>query len=190
MILKKMIVDGKEVYIPISKEKALESDNKKDLIFTDEDEQDEFEELLDELEDEKRNGEEDDSISFNSTKSKKSNRIITMLPFLDDDELHELVEDIISDGEKYKGLSLAAVMPFLDDSDCDKIFLKAINNENQLKHIGSLAPFVSEGCLSELVECYINGDYPELNLDVLYPFMSTRDIKRLFKYFIAKRELK
>lgn len=186
MILRKTIVDGKEVYIPISKDEALKLENKKELVFTDEDEQDEFEELLDEMEDD----EEDESISFNSTKNKKSNRIIAMLPFLNDDELHELVEDIMSDGEKYKDLSLAAVMPFLDDSDCDKIFLNAINNESQLKHICSLAPFVSEECLSELVERYVNGDYPELNLDGLYPFMSTRDIKRLFKYSIAKRELK
>ena len=51
MILKKIIINDKEVYEPISKEDALKLDDKSILTFTSEDEEDEFEELLEEMED-------------------------------------------------------------------------------------------------------------------------------------------
>ena len=38
MILKKAIIDGKEVFIPISLEEAYKVEKKEDLVFTDEDE--------------------------------------------------------------------------------------------------------------------------------------------------------
>ena len=50
MILKKVIIDGKVVYEPISFEEALAYPNKDELIFSSDDEKDEFEEKLEELE--------------------------------------------------------------------------------------------------------------------------------------------
>ena len=50
MILKKIIIDGKVVYEPISYEEALAYPNKEELIFTSDDEKEEFEEKLEELE--------------------------------------------------------------------------------------------------------------------------------------------
>ena len=50
MILKKTIIDGKEIYEPINYEEALEYQNKDELIFTSDDEKEEFEEKIEEQE--------------------------------------------------------------------------------------------------------------------------------------------
>ena len=46
MILKKTIIDGKEIYEPINYEEALEYQNKDELVFTSDDEKEEFEEKI------------------------------------------------------------------------------------------------------------------------------------------------
>ena len=46
MILKKTIINGKDVYEPISYEDALVYNNKDELLFTSDDEKDEFERCL------------------------------------------------------------------------------------------------------------------------------------------------
>ena len=50
MILKKVIENDKEIYVPISFEEAVKIHDKTQLVFSSEDEEDEFEEYLDELE--------------------------------------------------------------------------------------------------------------------------------------------
>ena len=49
MILKKVIENNKEIYVPISFEEAVKIYDKTQLVFSSEDEEDEFEEYLDEL---------------------------------------------------------------------------------------------------------------------------------------------
>lgn len=52
MILKKKLQDGKTIYEPISFEEAVEQRaEKSDFVFTDEDEKDKFEDVLEELDD-------------------------------------------------------------------------------------------------------------------------------------------
>jgi hypothetical protein len=50
----------------------------------------------------------------------------------------------------------------------------------------SLAPFVSDEALSKLVDRYLAGEFPDLNLDNLYPFLNAKDIKRLFHSMMDK----
>ena len=50
MILKKVIINGKEVFEPISFEDALKYNDHNNLIFTDEDEEEDFYDKLSELE--------------------------------------------------------------------------------------------------------------------------------------------
>ena len=58
MILKKVMIDNKVVFEEISFEDALKYENKEELVFTDEYEQDEFEDALEELEEAKEEIEE------------------------------------------------------------------------------------------------------------------------------------
>lgn len=129
---------------------------------------------------------------FGGEKSKKTNKLMQILPFLDDEDVHEIVEDILSDPTKYDGLNLSCVMPFLDEKDCDALFLKiALDADKKYEHsLVSLAPFVSEECLSKLVDKFVSGELQDVDMDRLYPFLSSKDVKRLFKYIVSKKDEK
>lgn len=248
MILKKRVQDGKTVYEPIAFEDAIANRQDKDgFLFTDEDEKDKFEDLLEQIdelkeENDESNDEEDDresdeesdedeeenesndekSISWddvkstlkkagkiakkgmhsvdislenlfsgiNCGKSKNSSKLMQIIPFLDDDDVREIVEDILNNPEKYDGLNLCAIMPFLSESDCDALFLKiALDPSKKYKHsLAALAPFVSEECLSKLVDKYIAGELEDVNMDQFYPFLSSKDVKRLFKHIVSQNK--
>lgn len=123
-------------------------------------------------------------------KNKKANKLVQILPFLDDEDLHEIAEDILSDPAKYEGLNLSCVMPFLDEKDCDALFLKiALDTDKKDEHsLVSLAPFVSEECLSKLLDKFVSGELQDIDMDELYPFLSSKDVKRLFKYIVSKKD--
>jgi len=126
----------------------------------------------------------------NCGKSKNSGKLMQIIPFLDDDDIHEIVEDILDNPDKYDGLNLCAIMPFLSESDCNALFMKIALDENKKYEysLSSLAPFVSEECLSKLVDKYIAGELKDVNMDQLYPFLSSKDVKRLFKYIVSQNK--
>ena len=214
MILKKVMIDNKVVFEEISFEDALKYENKEELVFTDEDEQDEFEDALEELEEAKEEIEELEEeindlknknihLNFNgkgfnfdfgnlfSMKSgSKSNKLIGALPFMNKEDTYEIVEEILNNKEEYKDVSLVSVFPFLEKKDCDKLFNKFVleDNNKSKQSIICLAPFISKECLSSLVDEYIKGNYQEVQIDHLYPFMDSQDVKRVFKYIISKKE--
>ncbi|MDY6009508.1 MAG: hypothetical protein SPJ18_06480, partial [Bacilli bacterium] len=144
MILKRIVDEnGNEIYIKISFDDALKEE-KSVLVFSSEDEEEEYDEALEEDE-EKEEVKEDlhdvinniksifnskeveetlnsasdilnnvFSFSSNSKKEKtKSQKIISMLPFMDKEDLHELVNDILNGSEEYKDIPLQAIFPFL-----------------------------------------------------------------------------
>ena len=169
MILKKTIQNEKTVYAPITFEEAIKDrDEKDDLIFTDDDEKKNFDDILAQIEkaesqatnESEKNDQsasvdgddedDDDTVlswdtvksalkqagqfakkgihvvdaslgnlfsGLSGEKSKKANKLMQILPFLDDEDVHEIVEDILSDPTKYDGLNLSCVMPFLDEKD-------------------------------------------------------------------------
>lgn len=194
MILRKIIEDGKTKYEEISFEDALKYENKNELVFTDEDEQDEFEDRLEELED----LDDDEDIhyfnfNFNNQKktNKNKNKLVTLLPFLDKEYLKEIVDGIINEEEEYKDLDLVVLFPFIGEEECDRLFKKFIfeNKECDKHYITCVAPFVSKEALSYFVDEYTKGNYQNVNVDTLYPFMSPQDVKKMFKYIISKKDL-
>lgn len=283
MILKRVIVNGKEVYEPISFEDALVFEDKNSLVFTSEDEKDEFDEHLesseeiaerfeelsdmladienqiegledldvsqkykdlyndlksrfnelndnqaedievqldlledkiedleDELDDMDTNSGSSISINgkyfsfdknygeiieksfgnvFNGSNNSKTNSLMMALPFMDKDYLHELVENIVNESENYKDLNLVAVMPFLRTEDCDNLFMKFVLEGKSCKYsIVSLAPFVSKKCLSGLIDEYVKGNFQDVEMNALYPFLDSEDVKRVFNYILTKRD--
>ena len=53
-----------------------------------------------------------------------------------------------------------------------------------------MANFVSEDCLSILVDEYINGKFSNLDIDKLYPFLDGEDVKKLFYFELKKKNKK
>ena len=120
----------------------------------------------------------------NNKNDKVTNRLVKILPFMDEEDVHEIVDKILLDDPDFKGVNVVAIMPFLDDEDCDKIFLKKLQEDDDVAL--ELINFVSEECLSYLVDAYINGKYPDLDVDKLYPFLDGDDVKKLFFFELKK----
>ncbi len=115
---------------------------------------------------------------------KVTNKLIKILPFMDEEDIHEIVDKILNDDPDFKGVNVVAIMPFLDEEDCDKIFLKKLQDDDDVTI--ELINYVSEECLSYLVDAYINGKFPNLNVDKLYPFLDGDDVKKLFYFELRK----
>lgn len=217
MIMKKILVNGTEVYQPVSKEEAVECvKNKEKLIFTSEDEEEEFYEKLEEQEEEgdeiteeindlflsgkfKEKSPEEianhisekieqkfSSKGMPKEKNRKIAKLMNMLPFMEDEDIHELVEGVLKQEDSLKDISITELLPFMSREDCDAIFLKSLEEENYNFKPSSIAPFVSDECLSKVVDLYIEGKFATDDMDDLYPFLSSKDIKRLFKHIMSE----
>ncbi len=125
----------------------------------------------------------------NATKDAiKMSKLMSMLPFLDDDEVAEIAHYVVSGNPNYKNIKLSALFPFMDEDDCDDIFDSLLDSTQEASEnlIYSVLPFVSEEVLSKLVDKFIEGKYQNLDVNKIFPFMSDDDIKRLFKYELNK----
>lgn len=249
MILKKTIIDGKEVFAPIDRQEAKDLMQKgTKLVFTDEDEQeeleDEIEEELEEKEKEEaeeaareaaeeaeeaaREAAEDDDkedgliheipnfANFghniqrmvdrqlrhalhrpphrhfyqdtSTNPNSKMGRLLKVLPFMSRDDLHELVEELLKDEESLASADIVAFLPFLSQDDCDMLFMKVLKDGNRRFDPLEIAPFVSAKSLTIVVDEYLKGEFQETPMDELYPFLSSADVKRVFKHIMSQKK--
>ena len=100
------------------------------------------------------------------------------------EDAHGVCQKLLQNDESLKNLDISTVMPFLSGEDCDLIFEKCIEIGNNKYDLASTMPYVSAECKSRIVDGYIGGKYPALDIDMLYPFFSDADIKRLFYHII------
>ena len=117
----------------------------------------------------------------------KEAKLLRLLPYMSKKEAHKVCEQFIEDDEVVRKLSLPVIMPFLDTSDCDALFIKCLDSDIEMD-LPAVTAFVSKDCLSAVVDDYIAGKYPELDIDELYPCLSDADIKRLFYHIINSEE--
>lgn len=215
MILKKVIINGEEVFVPVSIEEAKELYYKVDLIFTDEDEEDDFLDMLEDEEDDDYDESEDvfedgdPSIGENiekffynlgekiddcfaevtkKIKNKKNNDISMIIPYLEKEELHDLVDKIIEGKEELQNISIIEILPHLESDDCDRIFLKSLMENNPKLKSEQIVKYASEKCLDIVVDKYINGELKINNINNLYPYLSGKSIKKLFNYILKSKE--
>ena len=124
---------------------------------------------------------------FGKRSDPKLSKLIGALPFMDKADLHELVDKLLAGDPACKDLDLVTIMPFLDARDCDALFMRCL--EGGLDEKGSLtamAPFVSKKCLSAFVEGYVSGKYQDVEINTLYPFLDSKDVKKVFQYILEK----
>lgn len=218
MILRKTIIDNKEVFEPIELEEALKVEDKDSLVFTSKEAKEKFDSKRLELDNTKLKEDNEETKEKEQTKRKyggftfnfgeefsklgdsiknifvrkdgknsKASKIISTLPFLDDEELAEIVDNIIANKVDYEDLSIVVIFPFLSKEKMDELFLRFVN-ENETTYISSSAPFVSKDALTRFVDSYIEGNHQDVNVDMLYPFMRKDDVKRIFNYIIDQKE--
>ena len=206
MILRRSNNNGTDVYEEISLEEAIKL-NKKEIIFTDEEDKEAYEEVLkaqkkdrkDPLDQfvegmenfgEKINKVVNDAFKgcSNNRYNEKTRKIKKILPFLDEEDLKEIVDAILAKDEKYEFLPLDILFPYLNEEDCDRLFLMALDDVDMKNKIDiqKLVPFVSEECMDKFVDLYVQGKYKNVNIDELYPFMNNKSIKKIFSYYLCK----
>ncbi|MDX9807477.1 MAG: hypothetical protein RBS87_02785 [Acholeplasma sp.] len=177
MILKKIQVDGQDIHVQLSKEDARKAYlNQEPLVFTDEAEKTEF---MASFEAQKEEPKHEEPKSRN-----KLHKLVQMLPFMDEETIHELVQKILADEQGLLGIDIAVMLPFLEEEDIKALFKKAMQGGHPKLNPMVIAPFVDEDDLSFVVDEYIAGNLSESQLDALYPFLNEDDLKRLFKHII------
>lgn len=115
-------------------------------------------------------------------------KIMEMLPFLDEDDIHKVVSSIISGENDLSNRKVVSMLPFMKQDDCDALFDYYLNDRDKCSRLTSFGPFVSDECLSRFVGNYISGKFSESEIEVsaLYPFMNSDDVRRLFLYYTSK----
>ena len=204
MILKRVLINNEEAFVETTLEDALQQEEE-DLVFSSESDREAYEEALEEREEqwEERQEEREERrdrqrfhsslknmfSTLHSSRKKGKGALVAALPFLEEEDIHELIQDVLENGD-YENLPLTAILPFLNEKDCDELFRKAVIEGEYLKDHDptALYPFVSDKCLSELVDAFLEGKVSDLEPDTLYPFLESKDVRKLFRYFLKKRE--
>jgi hypothetical protein len=125
----------------------------------------------------------DKSLDPNSTEAK----LLRLLPYMSAEEAHKVCEKILANDTSFKNLDMATVMPFLSAEDCDALFVKAIETDKKCD-LATATPYVSAKCLAGVVDAYIDGKYPSLDIDSLYPFLADTEIKKIFYHIIGEKK--
>lgn len=161
MILKKVIINGEVYYKEVSGDESKKLDNDSVVVVGDE----------------------------KSIKENEENNILKMLPYLKKEYVDDVVEKYIGTIEKYGDLKLESFFPYLSQNKCDEYFIKYVINKGYKGDLTKLIPFVSQECLSSLVNSYINEDkYSNIDWDSIYPYIGAADVKRLFIGMIEKEK--
>ena len=110
-------------------------------------------------------------------------KYIHMLPFLEDEDLDELVEKILS-GE-VKGIKLAMLYPFLSRESLEKLVDRFIK-DNKVKELKHSLPFISKAKVNEIYEAMQAGTITGLNEHSLMPFLGKSKIKEMFNKLVKE----
>ena len=115
-------------------------------------------------------------------------KLLRLLPYMSAEEAHKVAEKLLANDKSLARLNISTIMPFLSAADCDAIFEKCIELNNTDYDLAATVPYVSVACLSRIVDGYVNGKYPDMDIDLLYPFLGDEEIKRIFYHIIDSQE--
>lgn len=114
-------------------------------------------------------------------------RLLRLLPYMDAGAVHEIAEKLLANDKTLKNLDIASILPFLSVSDCDALFVGCVLAGNNSYDIEKVIPYVSRDCLTKIVDSYIDGKCREIDIDALYPYLPSEDIKRIFYHIINEK---
>ena len=112
-------------------------------------------------------------------------KLAQMLPFLDEEDLSTLVEEIRnSDAGEYRGVRLCHLLPFLSEEQVSDLFLEELKEK---KDVTAFYPFLPEKTYKEIVDRYLSGEQ-EIDINALYPFLPDKELHRLFAAAMQEEE--
>lgn len=110
-------------------------------------------------------------------------KYIHMLPFLDEEDLDELVEKILN-GE-VKGIKLVMLYPFLSKEALEKL-VDYLIKENKAKDLQHSFPFISKGKINEIYDGIAAGTITGIKEQTLMPFLGKDKIKEMFEKLVKE----
>ena len=145
-------------------------------------------------------------------------KILEMLPFLGDSDLIELAKEclmgnvdlpleqifaflsasdadtVFNEFRKENGeidltllgenVDLTDILPFLSQKLIDDLYLSQTSQALSTE----MLPFVSDNALHKLVMKYVENPNLDIDIDELYPFLSSKDISLLFKAYLSRHK--
>ena len=126
-----------------------------------------------------------------ANQKKKADKLAKLLPFMEEQEIHEIAGKVIAGDEEFKDVDIASLMPFMSKEDCSVLFEKSLAANDEKPGVdGKLylkaVPYVGEETLSKLVDRYVEGGFENIKMDNIYPYLSSADVKRIFYYELRK----
>lgn len=112
---------------------------------------------------------------FESTRESESGRklklgdLISLAPFLDEDDLGELVQTVVQDGCEID--EIIPLAPFLDEDTLSSIAKQAVKDGLRLSRLVGIVPFIDEDVLGELVQAAVVDVSRIEEIIPLAPFM-------------------
>ena len=110
-------------------------------------------------------------------------KLITLLPFMDNEEVKDLAIQIIN--EEVKGLNLVVVFPFLSSEDLDEI-VDILIEKKDTKSLQRALPFVSTSKVEAIYEAVKDGDFEGIKESYFLPFLGKGAIKKMVKDLIKQ----
>lgn len=114
-------------------------------------------------------------------------RIAKMLPFLEKEELSELLEAIVGGELKEESISVTALYPFLENDQLKSLFDRAVSGEVKVKPV-SILPFLDEGDYESIIDKLAESDLETISIEEIIPFLSEANIKKVFRIFLEKEK--
>ena len=106
-----------------------------------------------------------------------------MLPFLEDEDIDELVEKILS-GE-VKGVNLMVLYPFLSRESLNKLVDRLIKDKKG-KELRGAIPFISKEKVNAIYDAIVSGELTGIKESSLMPFLGKSKIKEMFNKLVEE----
>ena len=110
-------------------------------------------------------------------------KYVTLLPFMDSEELSELAHKILNN--EVKGVNIVTLYPFLDSELLDVIVDKMIEL-GETKKLTSILPFVSSKKINDIYQAIKSGTLKDVKEVYLLPFLDKATLKEMFYDLVKK----
>lgn len=124
-----------------------------------------------------------------SKTTKKEDLFIQTIPFLTEEELDDVCKLFEKNDPRVKDVRLVNIVPFLSEEQISRVFFARVEGLKKKEYM-ELFPFLSDEALSELVDKYVSEEIKNIDINVLYPFLTKEDLKKVFYYELNKEETK
>lgn len=107
--------------------------------------------------------------------------IASIAPFLDEKDIGKIAKKCLAKGTTIGELS--SIAPFMDEDDLNELVTNCITDTNNFGEIAALAPFIDEDALTEIARKYLKNGGSFNDIMSIAPFL---DMNKLFKEFYKK----